>query len=119
MVNPNSCCNTFRGAEAPNVFMPTTAPVRTLRSVNAPAVAIELGRLAPDADATALTNPAFQQQVANAVVQALAGSEKSRVGTFRGGANRSERTRPVTSAQDRPPKPLPRDSARRGPLPGK
>ena len=28
---------------------PATAPVRTLRNVNAPAVAIELGRLAPDA----------------------------------------------------------------------
>jgi N-acetylmuramoyl-L-alanine amidase len=54
------------------VDMPATAPVRILRSVNAPAVAIELGRLAPDADATALTNPAFQQQIAGAVVQALA-----------------------------------------------
>ncbi|HMD87225.1 MAG TPA: N-acetylmuramoyl-L-alanine amidase [Terriglobia bacterium] len=53
-----------------------TAPVRTLRNVNAPAVAIELGRLAPDTDATALTNPAFQQQVAGAVVQALASFEK-------------------------------------------
>ncbi len=55
---------------------PATAPVRILRSVNAPAVAIELGRLAPDDDATALTNPAFQQQVAGAVVQALASFEK-------------------------------------------
>jgi N-acetylmuramoyl-L-alanine amidase len=54
------------------VDMPTTAPLRTLRSVNAPAVAIELGRLAPDADATTLTNPAFQQQIAGAVVQTLA-----------------------------------------------
>ncbi len=43
------------------VDTPTTAPVRTLRSVNAPAVAIELGRLSPDADSAALTNPAFQQ----------------------------------------------------------
>ncbi len=58
------------------VDLPATAPVRTLRNVNAPAVAIELGRLAPDADATALTNPAFQQQVASAVVQALASFEK-------------------------------------------
>jgi N-acetylmuramoyl-L-alanine amidase len=32
-----------------------------------------LGRLAPDEDATAIENPAFQQQVATAVVQALAG----------------------------------------------
>jgi len=58
------------------VDLPATAPVRTLRNVNAPAVAIELGRLAPDADAAALTNPAFQQQVAGAIVQALAVFEK-------------------------------------------
>lgn len=58
------------------VSLPATAPVRTLRSVNAPAVAIELGQLAPDQDATALINPAFQQQVAGAVVQALASFEK-------------------------------------------
>jgi N-acetylmuramoyl-L-alanine amidase len=58
------------------VDLPTTAPIRILRNVNAPAVAIELGRLAPDADATTLTNPAFQQQVALAVVQALASFEK-------------------------------------------
>jgi len=58
------------------VDMPTTAPVRILRNVNAPAAAIELGRLAPDADATPLTDPAFQQQVAGAVVQALAAFEK-------------------------------------------
>jgi N-acetylmuramoyl-L-alanine amidase len=56
--------------------LPSTAPLRTLRSVNAPAVAIELGRLAPDGDATALTNPLFQQQVATAVAQALAGLDK-------------------------------------------
>jgi len=55
---------------------PATAPVRVLRNVNAPAVAIELGRLAPDENATALTNPAFQQRVAGAVVQALATFEK-------------------------------------------
>ena len=58
------------------VDLPATAPVRSLRNVNAPAVAIELGRLAPDADAAALTNPAFQQQVAGAVVQAFASFEK-------------------------------------------
>ena len=50
----------------------SAAPVRTLRSVSAPAVAIELGRLAPDADAAALADPALQQQVAVAVVQAVA-----------------------------------------------
>jgi N-acetylmuramoyl-L-alanine amidase len=58
------------------VDLPASAPVRTLRSVNAPAVAIEIGRLAADEDATALTNPLFQQQVAVAVVQALASFEK-------------------------------------------
>lgn len=58
------------------VDLPARAPVRILRSVNAPAVAIELGRLAPDQDAGALTNPAFQQEVAGAVVEALANLEK-------------------------------------------
>lgn len=56
--------------------LPSSAPLRTLRSVNAPAVAIELGGLTPDANATDLANPTFQQQVAAAVVQALAGFEK-------------------------------------------
>ena len=55
---------------------PSSAPIRILRNVSAPAVAIELGRLAPDADAATLTNPALQQQVAAAVVQALASFEK-------------------------------------------
>jgi N-acetylmuramoyl-L-alanine amidase len=59
-----------------DVSLPATAPLRFLRNVNAPAAAIELGRLAPDAAATALTNPTFQQQVATAVVQALASFEK-------------------------------------------
>jgi N-acetylmuramoyl-L-alanine amidase len=58
------------------VDMPATAPVRSLRSVNAPAVSIEMGRLAPGTDSTALTNPAFQQQVALAVVQAIASFTK-------------------------------------------
>jgi N-acetylmuramoyl-L-alanine amidase len=58
------------------VDLPAGAPVRTLRSVNAPAVAIELGGLSPSEDATTLTNPSFQQQVAGAVVQALASIEK-------------------------------------------
>lgn len=60
---------TISGVE---VDQPSAAPVRTLRSVSAPAVAIELGRLAPDADAAALADPALQQQVAVAVVQAVA-----------------------------------------------
>jgi N-acetylmuramoyl-L-alanine amidase len=58
------------------VDAPGAAPMRTLRSVNAAAVAIELGRLAPDENSTALTNLVFQQQVALAVVQALANLEK-------------------------------------------
>ncbi len=58
------------------VDAPAAAPVRTLRNVNAPAVAIELGRLATDTDSTDLTNAAFQQQVAAAIVQALANFEK-------------------------------------------
>jgi N-acetylmuramoyl-L-alanine amidase len=66
----------FAALNGVEVEPPATAPVRTLRNVNAPAVAIELGRLAPDADATALTDPAFQQQFAGAVVQALASLEK-------------------------------------------
>jgi N-acetylmuramoyl-L-alanine amidase len=56
--------------------MPEEAPVRALRSVNAPAVAIEVGRLAPDADAGPLTSPNFQQQVAAAITQALAAFQK-------------------------------------------
>jgi N-acetylmuramoyl-L-alanine amidase len=59
-----------------DVVPPAAAPVRVLRSVDAPAVAIELGRLAPEADAAALTNPNFQQQFADAVAQALATFEK-------------------------------------------
>ena len=58
------------------VSLPATAPLRTLRSVNAPAAAIEVGRLAPDASATLLTDVALQQKVATAVVQALASFEK-------------------------------------------
>jgi N-acetylmuramoyl-L-alanine amidase len=59
-----------------DVRLPATAPLRTLRSVNAPAAAIELGRLAPDASAALLTDVALQQKVATAVVQALASFEK-------------------------------------------
>lgn len=56
---------------------PMEVPVRVLQSINAPAVAIEVGSLTPDSKATALTNPAFQTKIAAAVVQALA--------TFQGG----------------------------------
>jgi len=53
------------------VSKPLQAPVRGLRSVDAPAVAIEVGTLAPDQDAAPLTQPAFQQQIATAIIQAL------------------------------------------------
>jgi len=54
---------------------PGAAPVRTLRSVNAPAVAIEIGRLSPDAEAGPLTDPNLQQQIATAITQALVAFE--------------------------------------------
>jgi N-acetylmuramoyl-L-alanine amidase len=47
------------------------APVRALRSIDAPAVALEIGSLAPDVDARPLTNSAFQDQIAGAIVRAL------------------------------------------------
>lgn len=50
---------------------PVEAPVRVLRSVDAPAAAIEMGSLAPDVDARPLTSPVWQQQIATAIVQAL------------------------------------------------
>lgn len=50
---------------------PWPAPVRVLRSVDAPAVAIEVGSLAPGVDPAPLTDPRFQQQFAAAVVQAI------------------------------------------------
>jgi len=52
--------------------MPGTAPVRTLRSVNTPAVAIEIGSLSPDNDVGPLTDPAFQQLFSAAVAKVLA-----------------------------------------------
>jgi len=47
------------------------APERTLRSVSAPAVAIEIGSLSPDADAGPLTDPAFQLHLSSIVSEAL------------------------------------------------
>lgn len=47
------------------------APVRALRSVDAPAVAIEIGSLSPETDGVALTSPEFQQRISNAIVEAL------------------------------------------------
>jgi N-acetylmuramoyl-L-alanine amidase len=50
---------------------PTDAPVRVLRSVDAPAVAIELGSLSPGMEAGPLTDLGFRQQISAAVVQAI------------------------------------------------
>lgn len=50
---------------------PDAAPVRQLRSIDAPAVAVELGTLAPSQDASTLTSGAFQDQVAKAVAVAV------------------------------------------------
>lgn len=47
------------------------APVRQLRSVDAPAVAIELGTLAPAEKAGELARSGFQEQVANAITAAI------------------------------------------------
>lgn len=55
--------------------LPDSAPIRTLRSVNAPAVAIEIGSLSPDSDAAPLTDPNFQQRISAAITQALAALE--------------------------------------------
>ena len=52
--------------------MPTAAPVRTLRSVNAPAVAIEIGSFSPDNDAGPLTDPSFQLHLSAVVAEVLA-----------------------------------------------
>jgi N-acetylmuramoyl-L-alanine amidase len=49
----------------------STAPVRQLRSVDAPAIAVEVGTLAPEFDGVALNNPEFLQRMADALVQAL------------------------------------------------
>lgn len=61
----------FQKLPGMNVSKTMAAPVRALRSVDAPAVAIEVGSLTPTLDASALTSPGFQEEVATAVVQAL------------------------------------------------
>ena len=50
---------------------PRAAPVRTLRSVNAPAVAIEIGSFSPDYDAGPLTDPSFQLRLSAVVAGVL------------------------------------------------
>ena len=54
-----------------DVRSPAAAPVRQLRSVDAPAVALELGTLAPRQAAEGLTAAAFEDQLANAIAQAV------------------------------------------------
>ncbi len=53
------------------VNSPQGVPIRALRSINAPAVAIELGRLAPDVNSAPLSSPEFQQVIAGAVARVL------------------------------------------------
>ncbi len=50
---------------------PAEAPVRALRSVGAPAVAIEIGSLSQDADSGPLTGPSFQQAISAGIAKAL------------------------------------------------
>ena len=57
---------------------PMEVPIRVLQSIAAPAVAVEVGSLTPKIDAAALANPSFQQKIAAAVVEALAGFERGR-----------------------------------------
>jgi N-acetylmuramoyl-L-alanine amidase len=54
-----------------NVPAPVAAPVRQLRSINAPAVAVELGTLAANQKAASLLNPAFLKPVADAIAAGL------------------------------------------------
>ena len=50
---------------------PAEVPVRCLRSIDGPSVAIEIGSLNADQDSGALTSPAFQQQLATAIAAGL------------------------------------------------
>jgi len=58
----------IQGLDAPG---PVAAPVRQLRSINAPALAIELGSLAPDQNAATLASAGFLKSLADAISQAL------------------------------------------------
>ncbi|HLW78906.1 MAG TPA: N-acetylmuramoyl-L-alanine amidase, partial [Terriglobia bacterium] len=61
----------FAAVRGVTADQPVEAPVRILRSVDAPAVAIELGSVTSDVDAQPLTSAALQQQLAGAVVHAI------------------------------------------------
>ena len=50
---------------------PTGAPVRILHSIDAPAVAVEFGSLAPGVDAQPLTDPNLQVQISKAIANVL------------------------------------------------
>lgn len=50
---------------------PLQAPVRQLRSIAAPAVAVEVGTLSPSENAGPINQPGFEQQLANAVAAAV------------------------------------------------
>jgi N-acetylmuramoyl-L-alanine amidase len=63
----------FGSIEGLTVRSPEAAPVRQLRSIDAPAVAVELGTLTPGQDASALNSAPFQEQVAKAVAGAVIG----------------------------------------------
>jgi N-acetylmuramoyl-L-alanine amidase len=54
---------------------PEEAPVRSLRSVDSPAVAIEFGSVSPETDSAVLSGLGFQQQVSEAIARALANFE--------------------------------------------
>jgi N-acetylmuramoyl-L-alanine amidase len=61
----------FTGISGASISPPATAPMRELRSVNAAAVAVEIGSLAADVDSSGLTNSNFQSGIANALIKAL------------------------------------------------
>jgi N-acetylmuramoyl-L-alanine amidase len=61
----------FAGPPDVLISSPGRAPVRVLRSVDAPAVAIEVGSLGPTLDSSGLLAADFQQRIANAVLAAL------------------------------------------------
>jgi N-acetylmuramoyl-L-alanine amidase len=50
---------------------PVEAPVRVLRSIDAPAAAIEIGPQSPESNSRPLTDTRFQQQLSQAVAQAI------------------------------------------------
>jgi N-acetylmuramoyl-L-alanine amidase len=61
----------FAGAPGVLSSSPGAAPVRVLRNVDAPAVAVEVGSLAPNVDSSGLLAADFQQKVSTAVLEGL------------------------------------------------